>query len=219
MAQGGARRGEANSVEAKSVSRTRFRASRTPFGMSNYVARDAMLSIDWMRRVALAGLVLVLAARVIVMGCGGAFAPGYLDDAGVYHLGDGATLFVPGSACVGWDAAHASDPSPPCTSSDSFDPACNAWIAERLAANELPLQIRSLCFDYGDAGNRCAIFDVYDGSTGRTDVPGCGSRGGSILPIMAATVRDQRSRRQWLHPRRAAWWRRGVRLLDRRIFG
>jgi len=38
----------------------------------------------------------------------------YFDDAGVYHAPDGAVLFVPGSACVGFDASHVSDPPPAC---------------------------------------------------------------------------------------------------------
>jgi hypothetical protein len=66
--------------------------------------------------------------RSTLAGCGGQFEPGYIDDSGVYHAGDGAVLFVPGIACVGWDAAHLDDPSPNCNS-DAAGPLCTSWIA------------------------------------------------------------------------------------------
>jgi hypothetical protein len=63
-------------------------------------------------------------AIVLVMVMGGVWASncggeilGYVDEAGVYHAPDGAVLFVPGSACVGFDASHVADPPPWCDNS------------------------------------------------------------------------------------------------------
>jgi hypothetical protein len=67
--------------------------------------------------------------------CGGQIAlgvEGTLDDAGEFHLPDGAILFAPGSACVGYDAGGWT--TPPCTTQCVLDEAgtnaqCLAWAA------------------------------------------------------------------------------------------
>lgn len=73
--------------------------------------------------------------------CGGAALP-YVDDAGVYREADGAVIFTPGSACVGWDASHVHDPPPSCTKNP--DPVCEAWITARTPPGS-PIN-DTLCF-------------------------------------------------------------------------
>jgi hypothetical protein len=65
--------------------------------------------------------------------CGGETLP-FLDDAGVYHAADGAVVFVPGSACAGFDASHIADPAPACDISpdaalddQNTSIACEGW--------------------------------------------------------------------------------------------
>lgn len=64
-----------------------------------------------------------MVAPAVATRCGGQLPYGFLDDAGVYHAGDGAVLFRPGSACMAWDASHLDDPPPRCDASDQ----CTAW--------------------------------------------------------------------------------------------
>jgi hypothetical protein len=74
------------------------------------------------------GCVIAVSPALPFADCGGLIY-GYLDDSGVYHAGDGAVLFVPGSACVGFDAAHVADPSPLCGLDAGTDEAgvCSTW--------------------------------------------------------------------------------------------
>ena len=70
-----------------------------------------------------------LAAALVAafLACGGSSLP-YFDDAGVYHAADGATVFTPGAACVGWDASHVNDPPAQCDGQDASE--CEVFLAE-----------------------------------------------------------------------------------------
>ncbi len=77
------------------------------------------------------------AIAIVVFACGGRIAsgpPGTLDDAGVFHSPDGQILFAPGSACVGYDAAHfieVSAAAPTCEEATGTEsPTCEAWAGD-----------------------------------------------------------------------------------------
>jgi hypothetical protein len=81
-------------------------------------------------RCALAAAAVVTAAGVvIVLACGGQVYGnplGYLDDGGVFHSPDGAIVFGPGSACVGYDRAAFDSILPAISCSTDDD--CNQWL-------------------------------------------------------------------------------------------
>jgi hypothetical protein len=108
----------------------------------------------WLSAIAAAMAVIA----VWLSSCGGALLP-YLDDAGVYHAADGAVLFVPGSACVGFDASHVADPPPACDVSpdaaldDAGAPiSCEAWPS---VPSGFPVNISGCAPDTTDAGGHC----------------------------------------------------------------
>ncbi len=90
--------------------------------------------------------------------CGGRIY-GYVDDAGVYHAGDGAVLFVPGSACVGFDASHVADPSPLCGIDADTDEAavCASWPSEPPG---FPFLDTSICTADIDSCDRTPCVDA-----------------------------------------------------------
>ena len=93
-------------------------------------------------------------------GCGGQTLP-YVDDAGVYHAADGAVVFAPGTACVGWDASHLNDPPPSCATDSgfSFSAACPPWSAG-LTPPGYPGGVALCEYDQGsvDGSAHCASF-------------------------------------------------------------
>lgn len=73
--------------------------------------------------------VLAVTGVAIAAACGGQVYGnplGYLDDAGVFHSPDGAVVFGPGSACIGYDSATFDTVWP--RASCSTDDECNQWL-------------------------------------------------------------------------------------------
>ncbi len=87
-----------------------------------------------------------------LIGCGGQ-TRAYFDDAGVYHAADGAAVFTPGSACIGWDAAALNEPAPAC--STFSDPVCQAY-GEAVAPPASPINV-AVCNGVNDAGEVCRL--------------------------------------------------------------
>ncbi len=110
-----------------------------------------------------------LGATLVVFGCGGGVAKefGYLDDAGVYHAEDGSVLFVPGSACVGFDGSTVPVACTDTTPAGEFsDPACLAWVAQ-LTPPGYPVWT-TLCQPDGpnpDASAHCQLYTLPDFTT------------------------------------------------------
>ncbi|HEY2365663.1 MAG TPA: hypothetical protein VGH87_04720, partial [Polyangiaceae bacterium] len=117
-----------------------------------------------MKRLLAGVVVMSVAVALPFADCGGLIY-GYLDDAGVYHAGDGAVLFVPGSACVGFDAAHVADPSPLCGLDADTDEAgvCATWPS---IPPRFPFLDTSACTSDVEACDRTPCADAgIDGGT------------------------------------------------------
>jgi hypothetical protein len=111
-------------------------------------------------------LITVTALAKLSSACGGSINTnyGYLDDAGAYHASDGATLFTPGSACVGFDASLI---PAACTNPDIDNlgnPDCVDWSAT-LSPHGYPLSATSCLIDNAslpDSGAHCSPAGLLD---------------------------------------------------------
>jgi hypothetical protein len=108
--------------------------------------------------------ILQLVAVLLLTGCGVSRA--YVDDAGDYHAPDGAVVFTPGSACVGWDASHLDDPAPLCDDAG----ACEAYIANRSPPGS-PVIDKSCESTNGYPPYQCAV--NWDFGNSNSEIPSC----------------------------------------------